>query len=269
MAAVSLSERDVVAMREIVHAATSEDQSLRDGLGLPLSVLRALQLLVPCDELCVAGADWKVLGHYLDDAVYGPEDEEIVRFTAREPIAFDGAGPEHGFWGTFWVNVCSLPERTGDYASVTRLSDFMSERELRDTQGYAENLGPRGFLHETMAVWPDGQGRTLRVLFFRSPGRDFDEKDRFVLELLRPHLMAAYTPSVVAADPVAHLTPHQRTILRFVANGYTNAQIGRRMNLAEGTVRTHLNRIYRRLGVASRTAAAQAYLRDEELRRSG
>jgi DNA-binding CsgD family transcriptional regulator len=269
VAAMSLSERDVAAMREIVHAATSDDHTLRDSQGLPLCVLRALQHLVPCDELCVAGADWKVLGHYLDDSVYGPEDEEIVRFTAQKPTAYDGAGPEHGFWGTFWVNVCSLPERTGDYTSITRLSDFMSDRELRDSQGYAENLGPRGFLHETMVVWPDGQGRTLRVLFFRSPGRDFDEKDRFMLELLRPHLMAAYTPSVVAADPVAHLTPHQRTILRFVADGYTNAQIGRRMNLAEGTVRTHLNRIYRRLDVTSRTAAAAAYLRDEELRRSG
>ncbi len=110
-----------------------------------------------------------------------------------EPVAYDGAGPEHGFWGTFWVDVCSRPERTGDYASVTRLSDFMSERELRSGRGYAENLGPRGFLHETMVVWPDGRGRTLRILFFRAPGHDFDERDRFVLELVRPHLMAAYT----------------------------------------------------------------------------
>jgi len=46
------------------------------------------------------------------------------------------------------------------------------------------------------------------------------------------------------------------------------AQIGRRLNLAEGTVRTHLSRIYRRLDVTSRTAAAQAYLADEGLRRT-
>jgi DNA-binding CsgD family transcriptional regulator len=268
MAAMSLSEHDLAAMRDIVQAATTDDGTLREGMGLPLSVLRALQRLVPCDELCVAGADWKVLGHYLDDSVYGPEDEDIERFTAREPIAYDGAGPEHGFWGTFWVDVCSRPERTGDYASVTRLSDFASERELRSGRGYAENLGPRGFLHETMVVWPDGRGRTLRVLFFRAPGRDFDERDRFVLELLRPHLMAAYTTPEQARDPVAHLTQHQRTILRFVADGYTNAQIGRRLNLAEGTVRTHLSRIYRRLDVTSRTAAAQAYLADEGLRRT-
>jgi len=269
MAAMSLSAHDVAAMRDIVRAAADDGGSLRDGQGLPLTALRALQRLVPCDELCVAGADWKVLGHYLNDSVYGPDDEWVERFAAQDPIAFDGAGPEHGFWGTFWVNVCSLPERTGDYASVTRLSDFMSDRELRASEGFADNLGPRGFLHETMVVWPDGQGRTLRVLFFRGPGRDFDEKDRFVLELLRPHLMAAYAAPARSTDPVAHLTPHQRAILRFVADGYTNTQIARRMNLAEGTIRTHLNRIYQRLEVTSRTAAATAYLADEELRRPG
>jgi DNA-binding CsgD family transcriptional regulator len=268
MAAMSLSDRELSAMREIVHAA-KDGSTLRDGQGLPLAVLRALQQLVPCDELCVAGADWRVLGHYLDDSVFGADDEEVTRYVDQEPLAFDGAGPEHGFWGTFWVNVCSRPERTGDYASVTRLSDFVSDRELRASQGYAENLGPRGFLHEAIIVWPDGQGRTLRVLFFRSPGVDFDEKDRFVLELLRPHLMAAYAAPERTGDPVAHLTPHQRTILRFVSDGYTNGQIARRMNLAEGTVRTHLNRIYQRLDVPSRTAAATAYLADEELRRPG
>jgi DNA-binding CsgD family transcriptional regulator len=180
----------------------------------------------------------------------------------------EGARP-HSFWGAFWVDVCSRPEGTGDYQSLTHLSDFVSDRELRRSRGYAENLGPRGFLHETMVVWPDGRGRTLRVLFFRSPGRDFDEKDRFVLELLRPHLMAAYAAPVRAADHVAHLTAHQRAILRFVTDGFTNAQIARRMNLAEGTIRTHLNRIYQRLDVPSRTAAATVYLVDEELRRLG
>lgn len=86
VAALSPSERDVAAMREIVYAATSDNTPR----GVP--GLRALQRLLPCDELCVAGADWKVLGHYLNDSVYGPEDQEIARFMSQEPIAFDGGG---------------------------------------------------------------------------------------------------------------------------------------------------------------------------------
>jgi DNA-binding NarL/FixJ family response regulator len=96
------------------------------------------------------------------------------------------------------------------------------------------------------------------VLFFRSPGRDFDERERFILELLRPHLQAAYARPRVGRATWTDLTPRQRDILRFVADGYTNAQIARRLDLAEGTVRTHLNRIFQRLDVTSRTAAVQA-----------
>ena len=43
--------------------------------------------------------------------------------------------------------------------------------------------------------------------------------------------------------------------LRRVSEGWTNQQIARRMGLAEDTVRTHLNNIYARLGVRSRTEA--------------
>ncbi|HEX3195887.1 MAG TPA: LuxR C-terminal-related transcriptional regulator, partial [Streptosporangiaceae bacterium] len=40
-----------------------------------------------------------------------------------------------------------------------------------------------------------------------------------------------------------------------VAAGHTNAQIARRLGISEGTVRTHLENIYRLLNVSSRTAA--------------
>jgi len=43
--------------------------------------------------------------------------------------------------------------------------------------------------------------------------------------------------------------------VRVVAAGHTNAQIARRLGVSEGTVRTHLENIYARLHVSSRTAA--------------
>jgi DNA-binding CsgD family transcriptional regulator len=260
---MSLSESDLAAMREIAYPSTTGDAGWRDGVGLPLAVLQALKRLVPCDEVCVVGVDWKVLGHYLNDYIHD-DDSSIGRFVSGEPIPYDGVGPEHGFWGTFWSDVCSYPERTGDYRSVTRLSDFLSDVQLRARRGYAENARPRGFLRETMVVWPDGHGRTLRVLFWRGPGQDFGERERFILELLRPHLIAAYEAPARQQDAAANLTAHQRAILRFVSEGYTNGQIARRMNLAEGTVHTHLNRIYKRLDVNSRTAAVQAITRSLE-----
>ena len=52
------------------------------------------------------------------------------------------------------------------------------------------------------------------------------------------------------------LTERQRQIVRELAEGITNKEIGRRLGLAEGTVKVQLNRIYRKLGIANRTALA-------------
>jgi len=51
------------------------------------------------------------------------------------------------------------------------------------------------------------------------------------------------------------LTPRHWELLRLVAAGHTNAQIARRLGVSEGTVRIHLQNIYARLQVSSRTAA--------------
>jgi two-component system nitrate/nitrite response regulator NarL len=58
-------------------------------------------------------------------------------------------------------------------------------------------------------------------------------------------------------DP-AHdaLTIRERQIVLVLSEGVTNKEIGRRLRLAEGTVKVHLHHIYRKLGIANRTALA-------------
>ena len=51
------------------------------------------------------------------------------------------------------------------------------------------------------------------------------------------------------------LTPRQTDLLGLLAAGHTNTQIARRLGISEGTVRTHLENIYERLHVSSRTTA--------------
>ena len=57
-------------------------------------------------------------------------------------------------------------------------------------------------------------------------------------------------------QPVPPLTPRELQILRLLASGLTNRQIGAQNHLGAGTVRNHLSRIFRKLGVSSRTQAA-------------
>jgi len=57
------------------------------------------------------------------------------------------------------------------------------------------------------------------------------------------------------------LTEREAEVLRLVARGQTNRQIAEELVLSERTVAHHLDRIFTRLGVASRAAAASFALR--------
>jgi len=95
----------------------------------------------------------------------------------------------------------------------------------------------------------------VRLYFVRGSGPDFSERDRALLTLLRPHLHKAYLDAERRRHPVPQLTPRHWDLLRLVAAGHTNAQIARRLGISEGTVGTHLENVYGRLNVSSRTAA--------------
>jgi DNA-binding CsgD family transcriptional regulator len=69
---------------------------------------------------------------------------------------------------------------------------------------------------------------------------------------------------------VARLTAREREILDLVADGGTNAEIAERLWVSPGTVRKHLDNIYAKLGVHTRTAAVTRFLRSRtDERREG
>ena len=62
------------------------------------------------------------------------------------------------------------------------------------------------------------------------------------------------------------LTSRERQIVLMVASGLSNKDVGRRLDLSEGTVKVHLHNIYTKLGVNKRTAlVAIALAHHEEL----
>jgi DNA-binding NarL/FixJ family response regulator len=54
------------------------------------------------------------------------------------------------------------------------------------------------------------------------------------------------------------LTPREVQVLRLVARGRTNRQIGSQLAITEGTVKSHMHRILRKMRVANRAEAAVA-----------
>ena len=59
---------------------------------------------------------------------------------------------------------------------------------------------------------------------------------------------------------VEKLTPREQEILEFLAKGLYNKEIADRLSVTAGTVRNHLQRMYRKLHVTSRTEAVLKYL---------
>ena len=68
------------------------------------------------------------------------------------------------------------------------------------------------------------------------------------------------TAPLRAARDVFGLTRREREILAWVARGKTNSEIAQTLWIAPSTVRKHLENIYPKLGVRTRTAAVARLL---------
>ncbi|MDQ6849013.1 MAG: helix-turn-helix transcriptional regulator [Actinomycetota bacterium] len=237
--------RDLKRLEEFGDSRRSREA----GEPLPWSVLRELAELVPCDSVnylamdpyrqrLLAGQDFMPAS---DVAPAPCSDAELESMADSEEGRF--------FWQHYWNWGCSYPERSGDCASVIRSSDFDDDDSL------AEYLRMIGVCHGIVVPLPPRGPVARRVHFWRDDGGDFSDRERLLLMLARPRLVEMQEASMSDQGGAAALSPRQRELMRVVAAGLTNRQIGRRMLITDGTVRKHLENIYRVLGVTNRVEA--------------
>lgn len=110
-------------------------------------------------------------------------------------------------------------------------------------------------------------GRSMVSLVLQRRGADFSRRERERLALLRPHLAFLYRqacaahppPPVPASSPAeagaAPLTRREAQVMHWLAFGKTDADIAALMSISRRTVQKHLEHIYVKLGVETRTAA--------------
>ncbi|MEU4421321.1 response regulator transcription factor [Actinoplanes sp. NPDC024001] len=78
--------------------------------------------------------------------------------------------------------------------------------------------------------------------------------------VLAPSVASTLVRQVRSPAPPA-LSARETEVLRLVAGGLTNAEIGKRLFISEATVKTHLLRAFNKLDVADRTAAVTTAMR--------
>jgi DNA-binding CsgD family transcriptional regulator len=197
------------------------------------------------------------------DAIVGYRDELVLGFPYRvvelvaipeEPIPPDvqeAAGPlcyqDPLRQGTRHRERCAL-----------KLSDFLTRRQMRQLGFYHEVWKPLG-IDDSLRVWlpaPEGRGRQV---YLERGGRNFTERERSILELLRPFLIriqtAAHARRHGREPTVRALTHREREILGWIARGKTSREIAAILVISPYTVRKHVEHILEKLEVSTRSAA--------------
>lgn len=235
---LTVTERDLRRLLDVIDRgrSTGPDEEF------PRELMRELAELVPADDITFQ--------------LSRPLDREFVALEEVTEVPSDpGTGWEDLFWRSYWEGeACSRPQRTGDYNSVWKVSDYLPGRQLADSL-VGEWFRLLGMRSEIAVPFPARPGEDRRLMLFRVAGRDFSERERLLLRMLRPHLIEVRQDLERRRAGIPDLTSRQWELLRLVAAGHSNSQIARRLFVAEGTVRKHLENIYDRLGVTSRTAA--------------
>ena len=242
-----ITTRDVARLLEIL-----EDAEATDDEVFYSSVLRGLAELVPCDDVTFQLMD---VEHRAVTGVTVIADGS----TTRIEDDLDDAEMDR-FWQAFFApggcSYASIRAGRPDYGMVVRHSDRLGSREYAGTlMGRFD--ADRGVRHEVLAAMPPFGALDRRLLFFRGDGRDFSDREVAIIRLVRPHIADLHLRRAAELQGVPDLTHRQWEILRRVSLGSTNQQVARDLGLSAATVRKHLENIFFRLGVASRTEAVR------------
>lgn len=179
----------------------------------------------------------------IDIVVQARDGAELLQALQREAAASGGVDvvvtdvrmPRHS-----GIEVVRALRARGDYTPVLLLTTF-DEPTL--VQG-ARAAGAQGFMLKDAA--PEELKRAIERLAAGDT-------------LLAPVSTAGLPLAASDAAP-ARLTEREIDVLRLVAGGYSNKEIGRALGISDGTVRNHLSEILARLDARDRTHAVMKAL---------
>jgi len=237
----------------------------------PADVLAGLRRVAQCEAI----SHWEWSAHELLESSLAADDPEsrLRVWGAYPQVRQDDPLPGWAPRGS------PLPHQEW-LGQTFAISDFISDRQFRRGGLYAEICKPLG-VRAVMKVFLPTGGATGASLVFDTTRSRFAETDRLILQRLVPHLaqlrrnaLARRTyPALIYATTAARirllrLSPRERVVLARAAAGETNTAIAQALFVSPGTIRKHLEHIYDKLEVRTRTQAAAIYTQERVVTQS-
>jgi DNA-binding CsgD family transcriptional regulator len=231
----------------------------------PAHVLGGLRRVAQCEV--VSYREWSSQ-EQLEASLAADDPEQIFRIWTAYPQVrqYD---PLHG--GAQDGGPLPDRERLGRPLAI---SDFISDRDFRRGGLYAEICKPLGVRAVMKVFLPTGAAIGASFVFDTTRSR-FADSDLLTLQRLVPHLVqlrrnalarkaypALMNSTAAARTKLQRLTPRERVILARAAAGETNIVIAQALFVNPGTVRKHLEHVYDKLEVRTRTEAAAIYTQE-------
>jgi DNA-binding CsgD family transcriptional regulator len=239
-----VSERDASALLEIVSDGVSE----RGMEPFPSIVLSGLARLIPSDVF---------VGYEEGDFARGFRVIEEVDVVGEDgPATAQSLGDVFREYG--WQNPLDGCLRACD-DRVLRLSDHLTARRRRQLEFDALVWRPLG-IHDAIRMWLPAEGTRVRSIYLERSGKNYTKRDVTLLSLIRSHLIRMRINAEFRrrASGRRGLTPREAEVLGWIARGKQNAEIARLLFISPHTVRKHVENIFEKLGVRTRTAAVAA-----------
>ena len=240
----TLVARDYRGALEFLRAAYENEEPA----PFPTHVLGVLRGLIPSS--IVTYREWDDCSGSYAHWASGVDIEDVEQIWDRYP-AVRSQDPLPG--------VCPRGDARVPTGTAFQFSDFLSQRRFRRLELYHDVCRPVG-TNYVMKLFLPLDGRSGGFVL-ESERRDFTPRDRGVLDLLAPHLVLvrrrkqAEASASEHSDALTALTLRERQVLGLVAGGLTNREIAIALVVAPGTVRKHLDNVYRKLSVRSRAEA--------------
>jgi DNA-binding CsgD family transcriptional regulator len=239
-----IKERDAAALLQLV----SDGASDRGTEPFPSIVLSGLARLIPSDvfvgyEEADFGAGFRVV-------------EEI------DVVGENGQATAESLVDVFREYGWQNPLRGCAHAHderVLRLSDELTVRQRRNLAFDRLVWRPLG-IRDGLRMWLPAKGTHVRSIYLERSFKNYTVRDVTLLSLLRPHLvrMGINASSRRRASGHRGLTSREAEVLGWIAHGKQNAEIARLLFISPNTVRKHVENIFEKLDVRTRTAAVAA-----------